>query len=191
MNTEQLNTIRKIIIRHYQEIQNSVTYEQGKLQSVGSIGLFTDGNKDNSSYDLMVDLENIHRVIFAKDIAYNGTSNMGASSIANLLNNIYPHPLLPTDTLTSPNYRDPGVSLIAPGTSTGLTLSGIVTNCVTCGNAAQVPTNLDQNFLRDVQAQLLVGRNNNSSIAFADDAKLPEYWANIAQGNGSLGGSPG
>ena len=95
------------------------------------------------------------------------------------------------DTLTSPNYRDPGVSLIAPGTSTGLTLSGIVTNCVTCGNAAQVPRNLDQNFLRDVQAQLLVGRNNNSSIAFADDAKLPEYWANIAQGNGSLGGSPG
>jgi hypothetical protein len=158
-----------------------VTYEQGKLQSVGSIGLFSDGNKDNSSYDLMVDLENIHRIIFAKDIAYNGTSNMGASSIANLLNNIYPHPLLPFDTLTSPNYQDPGVSLIAPSTSTGLTLSGIVTNCVTCGNAAQVPANLDQNFLRDVQAQLLVGRNNNSSLAFADDAKLPEYWANIAQ----------
>ncbi|OIP54948.1 hypothetical protein AUK10_00235 [Candidatus Gracilibacteria bacterium CG2_30_37_12] len=191
LNVEQIVRIRGIIVEHYQEIQNSVTYEQKKLQSVGSIGLFSDGNKDNSSYDLMVDLENIHRIIFAKDIAYNGTSNMGASSIANLLNNIYPHPLLPLDTLTSPNYQDPGVSLIAPSTSTGLTLSGIVTNCVTCGNSAQVPANLDQNFLRDVQAQLLVGRNNNSSLAFADDAKLPEYWANIAQGSGSLGDSPG
>lgn len=72
-----------------------MTDEQKKLQSVGSIGLFTDGNKDNSSYDLMVDLENIHSVLFAKDIPYNGTDNMGASSVANLLANVYDHPFLP------------------------------------------------------------------------------------------------
>ena len=83
-----------IIMKHYQELLSNVTYEYSKLQSVGSIGLFNDGNRDNSSYDLMVDLENIHNVIFARDIPYNGTENMGASSVANLLANVYPHSFL-------------------------------------------------------------------------------------------------
>lgn len=192
LDTDQMNRIRGILMEHYQRVQKEVAYEQGKLQSMGSIGLFSDGNKDNSSYDLMVDLENIHSVIFAKDIPYNGTDNMGAVSVANLLANLYPHPLLPLNPLSNTFLPkvDPGVSLISPGTLTGLTLSGLLNNGSGCA-PSQVPVNLDPSFLLDAQAQLLVGTNPNSSIAFSDDAKLPEYWARIAQGSGALGGSPG
>lgn len=117
IDTELAVRIRGIIMEYYQKIQQSVAYDQKKLQSVGSIGLFTDGNKDNSSYDLMVDLEDIHTVIFAKDIPYNGTENMGASSVANLLANVYDHPFLPlspTDLLHPSPEKDPGVSIISP-----------------------------------------------------------------------------
>lgn len=124
LDTEQTVRIRGIIVGHYKDLQTSVTDEQRKLQSVGSIGLFTDGNKDNSNYDLMVDLENIHNVIFSKEIPYNGTDNMGASSVANLLADLYPHPFFPLNPLGNPLLdpeKDPGVSLIPPATE--LTLS--------------------------------------------------------------------
>lgn len=123
IDTERAVRIRLIIVEHYNELQKSVNDEQKKLQSVGSIGLFSDGNKDNSSYDLMVDLENIHNILFAKDIPYNGTDNMGASSVGKLLANAYSHPLSPLDNLAFPPGTDPGVSLIPPTTLTGLTLS--------------------------------------------------------------------
>lgn len=174
-----MTRMQGIIVKYYQELQSSVAYDQGKLQSVGSIGLFTDGNRDNSSYDLMVDLENIHSVIFAKDIPYNGTANLGASSVENLLANIYNHPYLPLnplDSVVSPIYHDPGVSLTSSGSGTGsIFASG---TCV----LSNPLTNLDPNFLNDVQSQLLVGTNPDSSLAFTDDAKLPEYWAKVKNG---------
>lgn len=46
------------------------------------MGLFTDGSLDNSSYDLMKDLENVHAVIFAKDVPYGGVPNDGAQTVA-------------------------------------------------------------------------------------------------------------
>lgn len=171
--------IRSSVAEYYQDLQKSVAYDQDRLQSVGSIGLFTDGNRDNSSYDLMIDLENIHSVIFAKEIPYNGTYNMGASSANNLAANIYDHPFLslnPLGGLGSTTDKDPGVSVISP-TGTGLVLAS--------GSCAPVPVlNLDPNFFRDVQSQLLVGTNPDSSLAFSDDGKLPEYWAKVATGNG-------
>lgn len=110
MDTELLTRIRGIIVKYYQTLQTNVADEQKKLQTMGSIGLFTDGNKDNSSYDLMVDLDNIHSVLFAHDIPYNGTENMGASSLANLLGNAYDHPfspLSPLNNLIASPVKDP------------------------------------------------------------------------------------
>lgn len=89
MDTDLEMKIRKIIIRHYDKIQQEVSIEQQKLQTVGSIGLFTDGDTDNSSYDLMYDLEQIHNVIFAHEIPYDGTANIGDSAIANILQDRY------------------------------------------------------------------------------------------------------
>ena len=75
----------------------------------------------------MVDLENIHAVLFAKDIPYMGTDNMGASSVANMLANAYNHPFLPLnplENLTTTPENDPGVKVVNPSTGSGLTLSG-------------------------------------------------------------------
>lgn len=194
VSTDQMTRMSGIITEHYQDLQSQVTEEQQKLQSVGSIGLFADGNKDNSSYDLMVDLQNIHAVLFAKDIPYNGTDNMGAPSLANLLGNAYAHPFLPLNPFAEgilPPFQDPGVSVIPPTDSAQLPPQGSSANGSGCITPDQAPKNLDPNFLSDVQSQLLVGVNPNSSMAFGDDGKLPEYWAKVAQGTASPGGSMG
>lgn len=123
VTTDQMTRMRGIITEHYQDLQAQVADEQQKLQSIGSIGLFTDGNKDNSSYDLMVDLENIHAVLFSKDIPYNGTDNMGAAAVANLIGNNYAHPFLPLNPFAEgvlQPFQDPGVSVIPPTDSTHL-----------------------------------------------------------------------
>lgn len=181
IDTERAVRIRGIVLEHYGDLQSQVTEEQRKLQSIGSIGLFSDGNKDNSSYDLMVDLENIHSVLFAKEIPYNGTDNMGASALANLIGNIYGHPFLPLDELIASPKVDPGVSVIPKNPSTELTLTGILNNGSGCTTLADMPKNIDPDFLRDVQLQLRVGVHPNSSIAFSDDGKFPEHWARVAQ----------
>ncbi len=192
MNTEMLIRIRGIVMQYYKTLVENVTYDQQKLQSIGSIGLFTDGNKDNSSHDLMNDLEDIHAVIFAKDIPYNGTENKGASSIASLLAGAYSSPFSQLDStnLLGPTLeKDPGVSVISPSISSETVLASLL-NGSGCAPIDPLPNNLDPNFLRDVQTQLLVWTHPNSSIAFSDDGKLPESWAKAAMQNKS-GGSPG
>lgn len=56
-----------------------------RMQSIGTIGLYSDGNTENSSFDLMEDIKQIHNVIFAADIEYKGTANMGSASVLDLL----------------------------------------------------------------------------------------------------------
>ena len=70
-------------------------------------------NEDNSSYDLMTDLENIHNVLFARDIPYDGTENMGASSLRDFLDNMYDHPFSLSD---APDMTSAGGSSSASAT---------------------------------------------------------------------------
>gem|GEM_PF-2822864 len=43
-----------------------------KIYEIARIGLYSDGSEENSPFDLMVDLEDIDRVIFSEEIEYNG-----------------------------------------------------------------------------------------------------------------------
>lgn len=97
LTTDDAIRIAKIIADYYNKSSQEVTDDADNMQSIASIGLFTDGNSENSSYDLMVDLRNIHNVLFAHDIPYEGTSNLGKTSLANLLKSGYgvPKPLSP------------------------------------------------------------------------------------------------
>ncbi len=187
IDTEQAVRIRGLISEYYKTLYAAVTYEQKKLQEVGSIGLFTDGNKDNSSYDLMVDLQDIHNVIFAHDIPYNGTANMGASSVTNLLANAY-SPSSPLDGILPWDTKKPQTST-GSKVSTGSTLPGLLNTGSECTPTESLPLNLDADFLRDAESQLLIGKSPKSSIAFSDDGKLPEYWARLAKwgSSGSAG----
>lgn len=81
VNADDLQKISK----NAKEYATAVKKESGEqteaFARIGSMGIFTDGSLDNSSYDLMKDLENVHAVIFAKDVPYGGMPTDGAQSV--------------------------------------------------------------------------------------------------------------
>lgn len=85
MSTDTLAALRTTLLARYDKIRQEVGDRQKNLQNVGSIGLFTDGDIKNSGYDLMYDLVQIHKVIFASDIPYNGVASPASAGLANLL----------------------------------------------------------------------------------------------------------
>lgn len=184
-STDQLATLIQALKKYYQDTKSEIDYSQEKLHSVGSIGIFTDGSIDNSSYDLMYDLERIHAIIFAKDIPYNGTQNMGSESIANLLNGKY-------DTYpigTNPPLGDDGGSgtgVLGGDTASGVTsLSGILStgSGPYCPPTNPLPDNLDGSALSDIASQLTLGSSARTSFTLLDNGFLPEHWARIGRGN--------
>jgi len=198
IDTDMEARIRKIIIAHYGKIQQEVATEQQKLQTVGSIGLFTDGNTDNSSYDLMYDLEQIHNVIFAREVPYNGTANIGDSAIANILQDKYnTNPfssLNPLENLPSlplgngaPNNTLP-TGTGSSAASTLFSLSGDTCSTGT-GNTLGGSGGFDNSLYQDVLAQLSLGTSRGSAFSLTDDSHLPEFWARGGRGGvGSMNG---
>jgi hypothetical protein len=62
----------------FNKIRTEAGYERKTLSTLSKVGLYSDGSIDNSSFDLMYDLDKIHSIIFAKELPYNGTPNGSA-----------------------------------------------------------------------------------------------------------------
>ncbi|MDP2103352.1 MAG: hypothetical protein Q8K26_00330 [Candidatus Gracilibacteria bacterium] len=194
IDTDLAMKIGNTIIKHYEKIQQEVSIEQQKLQTVGSIGLFTDGNTDNSSYDLMYDLEQIHNVIFAYEIPYGGTANIGDSAIANILQDRYSdiNPLAFLSNLAedipSGFDRTPPDNTLPTGTGASAVSALLSLGSDTCstgtGNALGGSGGFDDSLYRDVLNQVVLGTNQRSDFSLTDDSRLPEFWAR--GGNGGV-----
>jgi hypothetical protein len=48
MNTEQITKARELISAYYQAKREAIDDQQKNLQTLGSIGLFSDGDEENS-----------------------------------------------------------------------------------------------------------------------------------------------
>lgn len=57
---------------------------------VARIWLYADGNTENSPFDLIVDLQEIDRIIFWEEIEYNGVTPVNNQSFHNFINNLSP-----------------------------------------------------------------------------------------------------
>lgn len=65
-----LNTVQKIIQEHYQETKNIAAEKTRQIQKIWSVWLYTDGILENSSFDLIDDIEKIDSIIFTQKIEY-------------------------------------------------------------------------------------------------------------------------
>ncbi|MCH8518489.1 hypothetical protein LAT59_01890 [Candidatus Gracilibacteria bacterium] len=61
--------------------------------AVARIGLYADGNTENSPFDLIVDLQEIDKIIFGEEIEYNGVTPVNNQSFQNFINNIINEPI--------------------------------------------------------------------------------------------------
>lgn len=87
MTSDDVICVQNIIARDFEKIKMEVAREQSTLSRVGNTGIYTDGSLKNSSFDLMTDLEQIHDIIFSKEVPYEGTANLSAESVKNFLSN--------------------------------------------------------------------------------------------------------
>lgn len=87
MTSDDVICVQNIIARDFEKIKMEVSREQSTLSRIGNTGIYTDGSLKNSSFDLMTDLEQIHDIIFSKEIPYEGTANLSAESAKNFLAN--------------------------------------------------------------------------------------------------------
>lgn len=81
MSADQMRLLSKTVAAYAGDLKSEVAGQTQAFGKMGSSGLFTDGSLDNSSYDLVKDLENIHAVIFSKNVPYDGLVNDGAKSV--------------------------------------------------------------------------------------------------------------
>jgi hypothetical protein len=164
LESDILTCIRDVIRSDYAKIRRETSREQQTLNSLGNIGLYTDGSLKNSSFDLMKDLEQIHDVIFAKDIPYTGTPNTSATS----LGSFFASPLALTEGLSqgatlddrlSRDLADAGWRLNQPtGSSSGAQTPTLAALCA----SGTLLGGMDAGLLADLQRQTAFGNNEGS-----------------------------
>lgn len=75
-----MECVQNVMKKDFQKIKSEAGREQKTLSSIGGMGIYSDGSLDNSSFDLVEDLERIHEIIFSRDIPYEGRPNMSAGA---------------------------------------------------------------------------------------------------------------
>ena len=67
--------ITRCITGKYQKVREEANRENNARTTISYIGLYMDGDKTNSDYDILTDIEKINTVIFSQDLKYGGTVN--------------------------------------------------------------------------------------------------------------------
>lgn len=186
MSADQMKLLAQNIGNYAGKLKDEAASQTKMLGQTASMGLFADGSLENSSYDLMKDLENIHAVIFAKNVPYDGLPNDGAKSVMSFAQaSGYP-------TSDYGNYAGIGpVTINAPeylGSFSGrLTSSGLAESAL-CADGTAV-NGLDQALAFDIQNQLAGGSNAATSGTPEDLAKYASG-SNLSPRTASARGKP-
>lgn len=94
MSSDQFNELTSCLAEEYKNVKDDIAKEQSARETVASIGLYADGDKSNSDYDIIYDIERINEIIFSTEIKYKGTKNISSKSLMSLLSGNSPTPLL-------------------------------------------------------------------------------------------------
>lgn len=172
-----------------------------QTQSLGraaSMGLFTDGSLENSSFDLMKDLENVHAVIFSTNVPYDGRPMGGSSMVTNFAST----PGFPSSQfqgVANPNvlgdfFRgayDAGIDYRVPGTP-GWTDPSYANSGIgpACADSTSVG-GLDSALAADIANQVAYGSNAGTSGTPSDLAGYAGTGSASGSGSGSGRGSGG
>ncbi|MDP5039237.1 MAG: hypothetical protein NWP80_02220 [Candidatus Gracilibacteria bacterium] len=72
INIGNLSKYSNIGLKFLNEARKSIESRTNFMINTSNVGLFSDGNKENSPFDLLVDLEEINEILFEKKLEYNG-----------------------------------------------------------------------------------------------------------------------
>ncbi len=115
----------------------------------------------------MKDLEQIHDIIFSKDLPYTGTANTSAQSVGNFFSSSQAaiEGLTQGASLTdrlSRDLTDAGWKLVQPKSGASTSTGSAVSLAALCASGAIVLTGVDANLINDLNRQTAFGNNSAS-----------------------------
>lgn len=167
----------------YTELVAQKNNEADKLQKISSIGLYTDGNKDNSDYDIVNDIDKINGLLFSEDLKYNGAVNNSRSSLASYLAGNAIPALFVAAQGNSGNIGISGNALIvetgATATTTGSTENAVLGNlCAKNDTNISLDSLVDENFMSELDNTLNTDSPLPNNIGYGGT-----LWQNSSSGS--------
>lgn len=150
-------TLQNCITDYYSHLQQESSQSLDSMASIGEVGLYTDGDTNNSDFDLLSDLQQINSVIFSQPIPYAGLVNNDASAIAGILASFGNNPII-NGTAANTTFSTPN-SMANNADNSSASASNIG-----AGNVCSTGILLDSGVLADINAQSMYGSNAQSSV---------------------------
>ena len=85
LSLEGFQALTACISNRYKWLKEQVTDEQDSLESLSSIGLYSDGDTSNSDYDIVADINKINTILFSTELQYDGVKNNSKDSFWDFL----------------------------------------------------------------------------------------------------------
>jgi hypothetical protein len=170
VSTDQFHELVTCLAAEYKNLKKDVAKEQGARETVASIGLYADGDKSNSDYDIIYDIERINQIIFSTEIKYKGSKNISSKSLTSLLSGNGPKPLLPSSAsiVTPPNSTNSGSNSSSGNTNTSNppTIDSLLgSSCTNTGITGPVDIALDESFVQELGSAINGNANNNTTTS--------------------------
>ena len=80
-NTEDLQLISNTAVGILRDINTDSAKEAQDSSKAINYGIYADGNKENSGFDLMTDIDNINTILFSQTTNYPSTKNIALDSL--------------------------------------------------------------------------------------------------------------
>lgn len=85
MTSDTLLQLARCLSETYSNIWTRSQKDGEFVNQMGAVGLYSDGNTENSDYDIVADIEKIHSIIFIDKMKYDGNSNSVKSWYQNIV----------------------------------------------------------------------------------------------------------
>lgn len=70
VSTDSIVALGSCLSEAYSTIQLRAVEDDATLSKIGSVGLYMDGSRENSDYDILTDIEKINTIIFSNPEKY-------------------------------------------------------------------------------------------------------------------------
>lgn len=167
ISTDDFQSLVECIKSRYEETLENTKKEQQAVETISSIGLYTDGDTTNSDYDILSDIWKINSIIFAIPLKYEWVKNSAGiwftSFLAgNTVPSLFPPPSW-SGTGNGSNTASWGTNLWV---QSGATLASLIGGSCNIGTGVNIADMMDGNLTDELSNILGGGDTATNNVGF-------------------------